>query len=266
MPPNDRHDPTDPRTRPPHWVGQQGQPTAQQPQQEQPANQPSRQRVEGEQSRRQYGQDSRQQYGQQPQQQYGQQSQQPQQQYGRGAQRQYGQTAGQTRQTGTQSAGARSRAQQRRQPAGTGSRRSPLEPVGVSDVVTTDVVTAERDAPIRSVVAKMSENGVGSVVVVERGKPVGILTDRTIALALEERPNVAERSAGELTGGDLVTADASMSVVGVLGLMSDHNVRRIPVVDGDDLAGIVTLDDVLVHVGGVLDQIVETVRSQSPRL
>lgn len=261
MPPYNRHDPTDRRTRrpsdaqrrqppqqdpsqqPPQWVDQQGQPMEQYPQQGQQTNQP-----------RQGGQEmGGQQYVQQPQQQYDQQ----------------GQPTGQPQQTAgrVQSPNAASRPQRGRQRTGSRRRQSPIEPVAVTDLVTADVVTAERDTPIRTVVTEMAENGVGSVVIVERGRPVGILTDRAIALALEETPDVAERSAGDLTGdADLVTADTSMSILDVLGLMSDHNVRRIPVVDGDELEGIVTLDDVLVHVGGVLDHIVDTVRSQSPRL
>jgi len=139
--------------------------------------------------------------------------------------------------------------------------------VTIDDVVAEDVVTVDRDTPIRTTVAKMSERTVGSVVVVEDGQPVGILTDRKIALALEETPNVADRSSEELIGGDLITVDATTTIFEALQLMSDEGIRRLPVVDDDGrLQGIVTLDDALVLLASELDKLATTVQEQSPRL
>ena len=148
-----------------------------------------------------------------------------------------------------------------------GRGRSPLEPVGVDEIFTDDVVTAQRDTPVRTVAAKMAEEDVGSVGVVDDGRPIGVVTDRSIALALERTPDLSDQSAETLLRGDVVTADTSMSILDVLDLMSDEGIRRIPVV-GDDgqLRGIVTLDDALVHLGSVRSHIVKTVQSQSPRL
>lgn len=134
-------------------------------------------------------------------------------------------------------------------------------------MVAEDVVSVERDTPVSTAVAKMSDRDVGSVVVVEDRQPVGILTDRKVALALEERPNVADRSVEELIGRDLVTVDASTTIFEALQLMSDEGIRRLPVVDEDGrLRGIVTLDDALVLLTNELDKLATTVREQSPRL
>lgn len=134
-------------------------------------------------------------------------------------------------------------------------------------MVAEDVVSVERDTPIRTAVAKMSDRDVGSVVVVEDRQPIGVLTDRKVALALEERPNVADRSAEELIGSDLISVDASTTIFEALQLMSDEGIRRLPVVDDDGrLQGIVTLDDALVLLVSELDKLANTVREQSPRL
>ncbi|ELZ19929.1 hypothetical protein C475_21564 [Halosimplex carlsbadense 2-9-1] len=134
-------------------------------------------------------------------------------------------------------------------------------------MVAEDVVTVQRDTPVRTAVAKMSDSDVGSVVVVDDRQPVGVLTDRTIALALEDQPNVADRSAEELTDGKLITVDASTTIFEALQLMNDEGIRRLPVVDDDGrLQGIVTLDDALVLLANELDKIASTVREQSPRL
>ena len=148
------------------------------------------------------------------------------------------------------------------------SPRQPLlKPIRVNEVITEDVVTAERDTPVRTVVAQMAENDVGSVVVVEDERPIGIITDRKVALAIEEMPDIAQRTAEELLHGDVFTADPSMSIFDAIEVMSEEGIRRLPIVDDNGaLRGIVTLDDALVLLGGVVSEVAETVQSQSPRL
>jgi len=146
-------------------------------------------------------------------------------------------------------------------------RRALLQPVTIDEVVAEDVVTAQRDTPIRTAVASMAERDVGSVVVIEDGEPVGLLTDRTVALALEESPDIAQRTVGELVSDELVTADSSMSVFDVVGLMGDNGIRRVPIVDEDGkLQGIVTLDDAIVLLGTELGNVAETIQAQIDRL
>lgn len=142
-----------------------------------------------------------------------------------------------------------------------------LQSVTVDDIVQTDVVTAEPDTPIATIVAMMAEEDVGSVIVVEDDQPRGVLTDRTICLALEDDPDVTERTADDLGVDDVVTGSTDETVFEVLDRMSDETVRRLPIVDDEgSLAGIVTLDDILVLFGAELQNAVEIVRDQSPRL
>lgn len=137
----------------------------------------------------------------------------------------------------------------------------------IDDLVQTDVVTAERDTPVSTVVAAFAEEDVGCVVVVEDDEPVGIVTDRTVALALEDAPDVTEQTAGDLSTADLVTATTDSSIFDAIRQMGDANVRRLPIVDDEGtLEGIVTLDDVLVLLGTELQHAVGIIETQSPRL
>lgn len=146
-------------------------------------------------------------------------------------------------------------------------RPSVLQPISIDDILAEDVVTAEPDTPIRTVVAEMAERDVGSVVVVDDGKPVGLITDRAVALALEETPDVSQRTAQDMVSGDVVTADPSMNIFDVIQLMSDEGIRRVPVVNEDDeLQGIVTLDDVIVLLGTEFGNVAETIQNQISRL
>lgn len=146
-------------------------------------------------------------------------------------------------------------------------QRGQLKPISVDDIVADDVVTAEPDTPIRTVVAKFAEDDVGSVVVVDDGQPIGIITDRKVALALEETPDIVDHNAEKLVDGDVVAADPSTNMFDALQLMSDEGIRRLPTVDENGtLQGIVTLDDALVLLSSELGNVAETVKAQSPRL
>lgn len=148
-----------------------------------------------------------------------------------------------------------------------GGQTLSLQPVRLEDVVQEEVVTAETDTPVRTIAAEMRENDVGSVLVTEDEEPVGIVTDRTIALQLEQTPDIAQQEVQSVVDGGLVTADPSTSIFDAVRLMSDEDIRRLPVVDEDgELRGIVTLDDVLVLLGSELGNAAEVIQTQSPRL
>ena len=128
-------------------------------------------------------------------------------------------------------------------------------------------MTVERDTPVPTAVASMAENDVGSVVVVEGDEPIGMLTDRKVALALEDTPEVAQQTVGDLVSEELVTADSSTTIFEVVKMMGDNGIRRVPVVNEEgNLQGIVTLDDAIVLLGTELGNVAETIQAQIDRL
>jgi CBS domain-containing protein len=142
-----------------------------------------------------------------------------------------------------------------------------LHSVSLDDILQKDVVTAQPDTPVPTITAQMAEKDVGAVVIVDDEKPVSLLTDRKIALALEEMPDLTERTAEELMSGDMVTGSDKMSVYEALQQMSDENIRRLPITDDEGkLVGIVTLDDIIVLLGTELRDVAEIIQAQSPRL
>ena len=149
-----------------------------------------------------------------------------------------------------------------------GMARQTFEPAKVEDLIVTDVVTAQRDTPIRTVVSSMAENNVGSVVILDDdGKtPIDLVTDRKIALSLEGRPAIAEKNVEELLTGDLITGSTEMTVFDALEQLKDAKIRRLPIVDEDGtLQGIVTLDDLLVFLGNQQADALEVISAQSRR-
>jgi len=146
-------------------------------------------------------------------------------------------------------------------------QRPQLNPITIEELIETDVVTAERDTPIQEIVAMMAQHDVGSVVILDDDTPVGIVTDRSIALALDETEEIAEQEADEITPDDLALGTTEMDLTEIVDRLTESDVRRLPIVDDDGaLQGIVTLDDVLVFLGTELERATSVIEAQSPRL
>jgi len=142
-----------------------------------------------------------------------------------------------------------------------------LESVDIEDVIQTDVVTAEPDTPVPAVASMMEKEDVGAVIVVDDEEPVGVITDRKIALSLQEQEDASEQTAEDVMTEDLVSGTTVITVFEVLDKMSEEDIRRFPIVDEDgSLEGIVTLDDLLVLLGTEIERATEIIQSQSPRL
>jgi len=142
-----------------------------------------------------------------------------------------------------------------------------LESVNIDDIIQTDVVTAQTDTPVPELSSKMAQEDVGSVVVVEDDQPVGIVTDRMIALELESEGNLSDKKVEDVVSEGLETGTSTLTVFEVLNRMSSENIRRFPIVNEDgELQGIITLDDILVLLGTELERATEIIQTQSPRL
>lgn len=128
-----------------------------------------------------------------------------------------------------------------------------------------DVVTEDRDATLSDIAETLESENVGAVVVTEDDEPVGLVTDRDVALAVADGEDAAERSVEDVMTEDPVTLRADEEAIEIARTIGEHNVRRIPVVDDDGkLESIATLDDLVGTVGEQLDEVADTIEAQSP--
>lgn len=126
-----------------------------------------------------------------------------------------------------------------------------LGPVEIRDVMTASVVTAEPSDNVQRIAELMRERNVGSVVLVEGGRPVGILTDRDLALGVLADGRDGHDLARDHASAPVVTGSIEMHLEQAAELMVRHGVRRLPVLDGERLTGIVTLDDLVARTGDI---------------
>jgi CBS domain-containing protein len=115
--------------------------------------------------------------------------------------------------------------------------------------MTETVVTAPPERTVREIAEMMRERNVGSVVLIEEQRPVGFLTDRDLAVSvLADGRDLGDRAADHAST-PVITANAEMQVEQAAELMVRHGVRRLVIVDGDRLTGILTLDDIASRTG-----------------
>jgi CBS domain-containing protein len=130
------------------------------------------------------------------------------------------------------------------------SARDTVAGVDIRRVMSQSVVTASPDGTVREVAELMRERNVGSVVLVDAGgQPVGLLTDRDLAITVVADARDPDEAASVVASSPVVSAAAEMDVEEVAALMVRHGIRRLPVLDGDQLVGIITLDDLVVRTG-----------------
>jgi CBS domain-containing protein len=115
--------------------------------------------------------------------------------------------------------------------------------------MTQPVVTANAEDTLGRVAELLRDRNVGSVVVLEGGRPVGVLTDRDLALAVVADRADRDEAAGDHASRPIVCGEVEMELEEAAAVMVQHRVRRLPVLEGGELAGIVTLDDLAVRVG-----------------
>lgn len=136
----------------------------------------------------------------------------------------------------------------------------------VQDLARTEVMTAHPDQSAANLATVMREEGVGSVIIVEEERPVGIVTDRDLVVhVLEPRANSTEMTASEIMPDDLVTISGDVGLLEATEIMASESVRRLPVIDHDErLSGIVTLDDLVDLLTNELSNLTAVIEAESP--
>ncbi len=124
-------------------------------------------------------------------------------------------------------------------------------PDTVGELMTRDVAAVAPEDPVRAAVRVMIDRGVGSVVVAEGGKAVGVFTERDLTRRVLDDPGLLDRPLREVMSSPVLTAEPRDEVVFVFERMTAERVRRLPVVEDGRLVGIVTERDLLRWVGRV---------------
>jgi CBS domain-containing protein len=121
--------------------------------------------------------------------------------------------------------------------------------MNIRDVMTPNPSCVSPEDSIQNAARIMRDMDTGAVPVVENGRPVGIVTDRDIVVRGVAEEGQLNRPVREIVTGSIVCASPDMSTREAADLMSEHQVRRLPVVENERLVGIVSIGDLAVKEG-----------------
>lgn len=116
----------------------------------------------------------------------------------------------------------------------------------VVDIMTKDIITVSPSETAYDATSKMLEHQIGSVIVKEGERVVGIITKsdilRSVVKGQRESRNLR---CNEIMSSPVVTVDQDLSIEAASKLMSKNKVSKLPVVKNDDLVGILTATDII---------------------
>jgi acyl dehydratase/CBS domain-containing protein len=118
-----------------------------------------------------------------------------------------------------------------------------LAPIDVREVMETPVATTSPDASVREAARRLSEAGIGSLVVCRDGEPVGIVTEADLTQLLADGDDAAATTVADVMSTPLVTVDADADIADAATRMRDERIKRLPVVADGEVVGIVTTTD-----------------------
>jgi CBS domain-containing protein len=115
----------------------------------------------------------------------------------------------------------------------------------VSAIMSTKVVTVKATDKVSIALRAMVRHKIGSTIIVEKGKPVGILTERDVSTGIAKGQNLRGMVLKRVMSKPLVTVGPSMEIWEAVELMVRKDILRLPVVESDRLVGMVTERDIL---------------------
>jgi len=123
-----------------------------------------------------------------------------------------------------------------------------LDSIGVSTIMNKNIIVVEQDLNLISISKIMSNNDIGSVVVVDdldTRKPIGIITERDIVRTIGMiQPHQLLVSIKEHMSHPLITLSSNATVYDAIRLMYEKKIRRIVILEKEKLVGIITDKDI----------------------
>ena len=113
----------------------------------------------------------------------------------------------------------------------------------VRDVMTPGPIGVDYQQSIGEAARAMRDWGVGAVLVVRNESLYGLVTDRDLVVRAVAEDRGADEPVGPLSSANLIGVDADADVHVAMRLMRQHGVRRLPVLEDGQVAGIVSLGD-----------------------
>ena len=115
----------------------------------------------------------------------------------------------------------------------------------IKELMVKNIVTVLPNASVHEAVKHMNKNRIGCLLVVDRGKIMGILTERDILeRVVEKGKNPKETETSDIMTKHVIFGNPNMELPDATRLMFEKKVKKLPLVDGGQLIGLITLTDI----------------------
>jgi len=118
----------------------------------------------------------------------------------------------------------------------------------VKDIMNNSVISIDSSVTASDAARMMEDTGVGAVIVLENNLPVGIVTDRDLAIKITAHSFPVDTPVRRIMSSPLISIDPTCDLWIAADLMSTRNVRKLPVIDDDKVVGILTTNDLVKHI------------------
>jgi|WetSurMetagenome_2_1015567.scaffolds.fasta_scaffold39782_2 CBS domain-containing protein len=119
----------------------------------------------------------------------------------------------------------------------------------VKDIMTKEVVTIDVNKSVFEAAQLMTTKSLGCLIVVDKGLPVGIITERDIVRRIVAKRSSLDLRVVEVMTKTLVTVNPDTSLKDAARVMSTNRIRRLPVIKQNQLVGIVVASDFVRNIG-----------------
>lgn len=120
-----------------------------------------------------------------------------------------------------------------------------VEPDELNSIMNTQVEAVGPSALVKHALKRMVKRNIGCVIVVDKRRPVGIVTERDISRQVAKGARVLTVQVKRVMSSPLISASPNTRNQEAMEMMLKHGIRRVPIVDGERLVGIVTERDLL---------------------
>jgi len=118
----------------------------------------------------------------------------------------------------------------------------------VKQIMSNSIVSIDSSITATNAAKMMEDAGVGAIVVLENGLPVGIITDRDFAIKITAHSYPIDTPVKRIMSSPLISIDPDSDLWVTSDLMSTRNVRKLPVIADDKVVGIITTSDIVKHI------------------
>ncbi len=119
-------------------------------------------------------------------------------------------------------------------------------PSNVGDAMSSPVITVDEEINIRDSAMLMTDKGIGSLIVLEDGKPVGIVTKRDmIKRVVSECKDPCGTKIRDIMTSPVITTSKDVGILSAMRTMREHQISQMLVLDGDRMVGIISERDLI---------------------